>query len=231
MSAKLATRGETYGFRQVLGYLGMFMILIGIITAIPMLVVIFYPSEAPALLLFGFVSLSNIIVGLMLYFTMIFRKKRSRLVRHEEFMLLVLTWLFAILAGALPFFISYLMGETNMTFPRAVFESTSGFSTTGLTTFEDFIDVPNAFCPHVFTFHRAFTNFIGGMGLVLLVASVLGTAGGGVALYQSEGHSDRLLPNIAKSAKLIFGIYMLYTVLATFCLVLAGMPTFEHLPF
>lgn len=220
-------RKEVSGFLMILGYLGMFMILIGFISLIPMIVVAFYPEEYSALPIFGSVAAANIVVGLTLFFSLIWHRPRSRFQRHGESTLLMLTWLCAILSGATPFFIAGLLGKMDMTFSAAFFESTSGYSTTGLTLFQDFIDVPGAFCPHVFTFHRAFTNFIGGVGLVLLVASVLGAGGGGVALYVSEGHSDRLLPNIAKTAKLIFGIYSFYTALGFIALLLAGMPVFD----
>lgn len=218
---------EVSGFRMVIGYLGMFLVLIGLISALPMLIVAFYHDEIAALPIFGAVSGVNIAVGFTLYFLLVYKKKRSRFRRHQESLLLILTWLCAILSGAAPFFIAHLMGEIGMTFSGAFFEATSGYSTTGLTVFEEFIDVPGAFCPHVLTFHRALMNFIGGVGLVLLVASVLGAGGGGMSLYVSEGHSDRLLPNIAKSAKLIFGIYTFYTVLGVFALMLAGMPIFD----
>lgn len=218
---------EITGFRLVFGYFGMFLVLIGFISAIPMLVVPFYPSEYRALLIFGGVSLTDIVIGFILFFTLVYKRKRSRFMRHQESLLLMLTWLGAIISGAAPFYIAKLMGEMNMNITMSVFEATSGYSTTGLTVFRDFIDVEGAFCPHVYTFHRAFMNFIGGVGLVLLVASVLGAGSGGMSLYVSEGHSDHLLPNIAKSAKLIFGIYVFYTVLGTIALLIAGMPFFD----
>ena len=228
MEAIAKPQKEVAGFRLVLGYLGMFMVLIGLISAIPLVVVAFYPSEAAALPIFGSVSGVNIVVGITLYLLLIWRRKRSRFFRHQESMLLVLTWICAILSGAAPFFIGTMIHPAmNMGFSASVFEATSGYSTTGLTVFSDFIDVNGAFCPHVYTFHRALMNFIGGVGLVLLVASVLGAGGGGVALYVSEGHSDRVLPNIAKSAKLIFGIYLFYTVIGAVALMFAGMPPFD----
>jgi len=227
MSPALPQRKEITGFRLILGYLGMFLILIGIIALIPMIVVAFYPAEWEALGIFGSVAAFDIVAGVLLYFLLIFKKPRSRFRRHEESMLLILTWIAAILSGAAPFFIATMLGHMDMSFSGAFFEATSGYSTTGLTVFSDFIDIEGAFCPHVYTFHRAFMNFIGGVGLVLLVASVLGAGGGGVALYVSEGHSDRLLPNIAKSAKLIFGIYSGYMVIGVVVLYLAGMPVFD----
>ena len=218
---------EVTGFRLILGYLGIFMVLIGIINALPMIVVAFYREEVAALPVFGGVAGCNIILGLALYFIFIFRRKRSRFFRRQESVLLMFLWILAVISGGAPFYILNLMGKINMSFAGSFFEAASGYSTTGLTVFSDFIDVDGAFCPHILTFHRAFMNFIGGVGLVLLVASVLGTGGGGMSLYVSEGHSDRLVPNIAKSAKLIFGIYSLYASLGVIALMLAGMPAFD----
>lgn len=215
------------GFRLVLGYFGLFLMLIGFITALPLLVIAFYPSEVASLPFFACVAGGDVLVGCGLFFGFAWGRAKSRFVRHQESTLLMLTWLGAIVSGALPYFLATAFGHMHMNFTMSVFETTSGYSTTGLTVFQDFIDVEGAFCPHVYTFHRALTNFIGGAGLVLLVASVLGAGGGGMTLYVSEGHSDRLLPNIAKSAKLIFGIYSFYTVLSTLALLLAGMPLFD----
>ena len=218
---------EVSGYRLILGYLGIFLILIGLISALPMSVVIFFPDEVGALPVFGGIAAWNIALGLAFYFIFIFKRKRSRFYRRQETVLLMFTWLAAIISGAAPFTIMGMLGQIGMTFSDAFFEATSGYSTTGLTLFKDFIDVPGAYCSHVLTFHRALMNFIGGVGLVLLVASVLGAGGGGMTLYVSEGHNDRLLPNIAKSAKLIFGIYLFYTVIGVVALMLAGMPVFD----
>ena len=228
MTATLEKKQVT-GIRLVLGYFGVFMVLVGMLTAAPMIIPAFYHDEWPVLPVYAGVIAFDIIVGLALYFVFIFRRPRMRFVRHEESLLLVLSWLLAILSGAAPFFILNLMGKTlsDMTFSASVFESTSGYTTTGLTLFRDFVGVEGAFCPHVLTFHRAWLNFVGGMGLVLILASVLGNSGGGVSLYVSEGHSDKILPNMAKSAKLIFGIYLFYAVLGFFSLIMAGMPVFD----
>lgn len=216
---------EATGFRLIFGYLGIFLILVGLLTASPLLLVIAYPNEYGALLPFGATAGGDIFIGVLFYFLFLFRRKRARFARHEEFQLLSLIWILAIISGALPFYFAKdsLMG---MNFTKSIFESTSSYTGTGLTGFMDYIDVEGAFAPHVYTYHRSQMQFIGGVGLVLLVASVLG-ANAGVKLYVSEGHSDKLLPNIAKSAKLIFGIYVSYVVIGTFALYLAGLPWFE----
>ncbi len=224
-----AEKKQVTGFRLVLGYFGVFMVLVGLLTAAPMIIPAFYHDEWIALPVYAGVVAFDVVVGLILYFAFIYKRPRMRFLRHEESMLLVLSWLLAILSGAAPFFVLNLMGETlsEMTLSAAIFESTSGYTTTGLTLFRDFVGVEGAVCSHVLTFHRAWLNFVGGMGLVLILASVLGSSGGGVSLYVSEGHSDKLLPNMAKSAKLIFGIYLFYAVLGFIALIIAGMPVFD----
>ena len=225
----IATKKQVTGFRLVLGYFGIFMVLVGLLTAVPMIIPAFYHDEWVVLPVYAGVVSFDVIVGLVLYFVFVYKRQRMRFLRHEEAMLLVLSWFLAILSGAAPFFILNLMGDTlsDMTFSAAVFESTSGYTTTGLTLFRDFVGVEGAMCSHVLTFHRAWLNFVGGMGLVLILASVLGTSGGGVSLYVSEGHSDQLVANMAKSAKLIFGIYLFYAILGFFSLIMAGMPMFD----
>ena len=217
-------RKEVAGFRMVLGFLGVFLILVGFLTASPLILLIFYPEENAAVMPFLSTAGADVGLGLLLFFLFLFRKKPSKFRRHEESQLLTLIWMLAILSGAMPFFIAG--PELEMNFTKAIFESASSYTGTGLTGFLDYIDIPGAFAPHVYCYHRSQMQFIGGVGLVLLVASILG-ANAGVKLYVSEGHSDKLLPNIAKSAKLIFGIYTAYSLVGAVALYFAGLPWFE----
>ena len=216
---------EVTGFKLILGYLGVFLVLVGFLTATPLILAPIYPNEQGAIMPFASTAIGDVVLGLLLYFIFLFKRKRSKFHRHEEFQLLSLIWITAIISGAMPFFLAR-NDLASMSFTKAIFESASSYTGTGLTGFLDYIDVPGAFAPHVFTYHRSQMQFIGGVGLVLLVASVLG-ANAGVKLYVSEGHSDKLLPNIAKSAKLIFGIYVSYVVVGTLALYLSGLPWFE----
>lgn len=216
---------EVTGFRLIFGYLGVFLILVGFLTVSPLIIVIFYPEERDAVLPFASTAGVDVVIGLLFYFLFLFKRKRAKFRRHEESALLTLIWVFAILSGAMPFYLAKDHLQL-MNFSKSIFESASSYTGTGLTGFLDYIDVAGAFAPHVFTYHRSQMQFIGGVGLVLLVASILG-ANAGVKLYVSEGHSDKLLPNIAKSAKLIFGIYAFYSFLGSVALYFAGLPWFE----
>lgn len=216
---------EVRGFRLIFGYLGIFLSLIGVITLLPLFMLCFYPSEYECWYLFVIPSFSFIFVGLVLFLTLIRGRKKARFARFENSQLLLLVWLLAVLAGALPFYLGKCFGLMNMDFSESVFESASAYSTTGLTVFKDYVDIPNAFAPHVFCFHRSLMQFIGGVGLVLLLESVLGFAS--TSLYTTEGHSDKLLPSIVKSARLLFSIYIGYTLVGTLALWLAGMDLFD----
>ncbi len=229
------------GPRMVFGYLGIFLVLIGILTALPLALLVFYPNEAEGWSYFAYPSLFDIGLGLCLYFACICKRNRANFARNENNALLVLIWIAAVLSGAFPFYLAYLSGKMEMTFTESFFESASAYSTTGLTCFKDFVDGKfvydsssalyhlsegASFCPHLFCFHRAEMQFVGGVGLVLLLSMVLGNSGG-MSLYVGEGHGDRLLPNLRRSAGRIFAIYFLYTSIGAISLFFAGMEPFD----
>ena len=229
------------GPRMVFGYLGIFLVLIGILTALPLALLAFYHDEVEGWSYFAYPALFDIGLGLFLYFFCICRKQRANFARNENNALLVLIWIAAVLSGAFPFFLANLAGNMEMSFSESFFESASAYSTTGLTCFKDFVDGKlvydgteavyhlsegASFCPHLYCFHRAEMQFVGGVGLVLLLSMVLGNSAG-MSLYVGEGHGDRLLPNLKRSAGRIFGIYFLYTALGAVSLFLAGMEPFD----
>lgn len=241
MRAKREHSNTVMGPRMVFGYLGIFLVLIGLLTALPLILLPFYRNELEGWAYFAFPSLFDIALGLLLYFAFIFRKKRANFARNENNALLLLIWLAAVLSGAFPFYLASLAGKMQMDFAESFFESASAYSTTGLTCFKDFVDgrlvfdssealyhleEGASFCPHLYCFHRAEMQFVGGVGLVLLLSMVLGNSGG-MSLYVGEGHGDRLLPNLRRSASRIFGIYFLYTALGTLALFLAGMEPYD----
>lgn len=221
-------RKEVTGFPLVLGYLGYFLFFIGLLDLVPLILIAFYPSEWSCYKDFLIPGLASIVLGLVLSFVFIYKKPRARFARNEDSALLVLIWIAAVIMGAMPFFIANLFGDMSMTFSESIFESTSAYATTGLSVFKDFVDVTGAYCPHVFCFHRSFMQFIGGVGLVLIVASVLRDRDN-LKLYFAEGHNDKLLPSLGRSAKLIFGIYTGYTLMGTLAFWLAGMDVFDAL--
>ena len=131
-------------------------------------------------------------------------------------------WLVVGLLGALP---GWLSGQIP-SFTDAAFESISGFTTTGASILTD-IEGRS----HATLFWRALTHWLGGMGIVLLAVAILPLLGvGGMQLFRAEVPgpvAERLTPRIRETASLLWGVYVLLTVLEVGALVLAGMGPFD----
>lgn len=230
---------EAKGIRLILGYFGLFMIVEGLVTIFPLLILAFYPKEWECYLDFVIPGVSYMFLGLFIYLCTTAFRKKGKLQKNEDSLLLVLLWLSALFIGAIPFYLTAFPEFNNgneavnlgMSFTDSFFESTSGYSATGLTVFPKKafltgVDSSEYQWAHVFLFHRAIMQFVGGVGLVLLVASVISSKNN-FKLFFAEGHNDRLLPNLGKNAKLIFGIYFGWIVFGSLALWLAGMTPFD----
>jgi len=225
------------GYRLIVGYWGIFIAFIGGICLLPLAILPFFPSEGRSWLSFFIPGVIAIAIGLSLFFSLVFKAEKGQMQKHQDSLLLVLIWLSAIAIGAFPFFLSGIIDPNAFSssthqaysYSEAFFESVSGYGTCGLSIFRDYLDQPlSAYCPHIFLFYRSLTQFFGGVGLVLIVASAFSDRFG-IKLYYAEGHNDRLLPNLAKSAKLILSIYTGYIILGSFSLWLCGLDWFEAL--
>ncbi|NCA96981.1 MAG: TrkH family potassium uptake protein [Bacteroidia bacterium] len=210
------------GYRLIFGYLGIFLVLIGLICLLPLLVLFFYPNEAGVASNFYIVAIVTIVVGLILSIILLRGRQKERLGKHQDFILLLLIWILAILIGSLPFF---LRGDMNFT--QSIFEATSGYTSTGLTVFDFSLD-PNIYGFHVYAMYRSLLIFFGAVGLVLVLVSALSDRYG-MRLYSSEGHNDKLLPNLAKSSRLILSIYSGIIIIGTLAYYFAGMDLFDSI--
>ena len=133
-----------------------------------------------------------------------------------------LGWFFAVAFGALPFIWSGVITDP----VAALFETVSGFTTTGASVIPVLEIVPKGIL-----FWRAMTHFLGGMGILVLCVAILPFLGiGGMQLYKAEvaGPSkDRLTPRIANTAKLLWGVYVLLCAAGVFLLRFGGMTWFD----
>lgn len=204
------------GYRLILGYLGLFIIFVGIACLLPLLALIAYPSEAGDWSYFVIPGVSAIILGIGL-FSMIWKRDKAQLGKHQDSVLLVLVWVNSILISAVPFILKGDMGFTD-----SIFETTSAYGTIGLTV------LPTSYydANHVFVLYRSLLSFIGGIGLVLIITSTISDRYG-LKLYIAEGHNDKLMPNLAKSARLILSIYFGIICLGTLLFWVSGMPVFD----
>ena len=142
----------------------------------------------------------------------------------EGFAIVTLGWFFFSIFGSLPFLISgYIPSFTN-----AFFETMSGFTTTGASILTDIEALP-----HGILFWRSLTHWIGGMGIIVLSIAILPFLGiGGMQLFKAEVPgpvADKLTPRITETAKILWGVYVLFSAVETGLLMLGGMNLFEAL--
>ena len=154
-----------------------------------------------------------------------FRKPANKaFYAREGFAVVALSWILLSVTGALPFVIS---GEIPH-FIDAMFETVSGFTTTGSSILTDVEALSRCML-----FWRSFTHWIGGMGVLVFLLSLLPLTGGShVNLMKAESPGpqvDKLVPKVQSTAKILYGIYFGLTVIEFVFLLFGGMPVFESL--
>lgn len=149
-------------------------------------------------------------------------QKDKELRSRDGYLVVTLGWLLISFFGSLP----YVFSGAIPTYPDAFFESMSGFTTTGATILVDIESVS----PDIL-FWRSLTQWIGGMGIIVLAVAILPILGiGGMQLFQSEAPGispDKLKPRIRETAKRLWIIYIILTLVETGLLMLGGMSFFD----
>ena len=134
-----------------------------------------------------------------------------------------LSWIVMSLMGALPFVFSGVIPSI----VDAMFETVSGFTTTGASILKD-VEV----LPRCMLFWRSFTHWIGGMGVLVFLLCLLPMSGGGYSMNlmkaESPGPSvSKLVPKVRSTAKLLYGLYVALSLLELALLLLGSMPLFD----
>jgi len=160
-------------------------------------------------------------VGLILFVGT--RTQEDRPLNHRDGVAIVtLGWVMAGLFGTLP----YLLSGAIPDFTDAYFESLSGFTTTGASIFTDIESLPQGIL-----LWRSLTQWLGGMGIIVLSIAILPYLGiGGMQLYKAEVPSpvvDKLKPRISETAKTLWKVYFSFTVIEVLLLVAGGMSVFD----
>jgi trk system potassium uptake protein TrkH len=179
----------------------------------PLLALLVWPGERGQTWAFVIPAAITAAVGLSVW-----RLLRPRaevvLTVQEGGVIVLLSWVIACLLHALPF-----MSLSGLNFTQAVFESVSGWTTTGLSV----VDVTQA--SHVILLWRSILQFAGGAGLAIIMLSTI-TGPTGPAVGVAEGR-DQLVPHVQQSAKLVMMIYSGYAAVGTVALRWAGMSWFD----
>jgi trk/ktr system potassium uptake protein len=143
-------------------------------------------------------------------------------VERDVYLSVALAWVFAALLGGVPFLIE----GTFESLLDSTFEAMSGFTTTGATLLSDI----EAQTPSIL-FWRSMTQWLGGIGIVVLFVAVAPVVGVGAARLLGAEVSGltqtRLTPRIADTAKALVVIYLAISLAETVCLLVAGMPLYD----
>ena len=143
---------------------------------------------------------------------------------REGFATTALCWLLISVVGAVPFVLTGCIPNP----VDALFETVSGFTTTGASILPGVEDLPKGIL-----FWRSFTHWVGGMGVLVFLLSLLPLTGGShVNLMKAESPGpqvDKLVPKVQSTAKILYGIYFGLTVIEFVFLLFGGMPVFESL--
>ena len=152
------------------------------------------------------------------------RTKDKVIFAKEGFVIVALSWIVLSAIGALPFFIS----REIPSYVDAFFETVSGFTTTGSSIVPD-VEAMS----HGILFWRGFTNWVGGMGILVLVMAILPTdSGRSMHIIRAEMPGPivgKLVPKIKSTAKILYFIYIGITSVLVVLLVLGGMSLFNSL--
>lgn len=154
------------------------------------------------------------------------RKKPSNKVFYikDGCVAVALSWVVLSITGAIPFVLSGSIPHPI----DAIFETVSGFTTTGASILAEVESLPKSIL-----FWRSFTHWIGGMGVLVFLLSLLPLAGGyhmNLMRAESPGPSvSKLVPKVQSTAKILYGIYLGMTVLQIIFLLLGGVPLFDTL--
>ncbi len=208
-------------WRYVLRSIGALIACLGMTLVFPILFALAREEgSAPALTHALLVS-----VGLGTALFVVFRSAEVTVVTHREGMAVVtLGWVGACLVGALPFYFA----GTFPSFVDAIFESVSGFTTTGASVLTDIEKVSEGIL-----LWRSLTHWLGGMGIIVFSLAVLPFLGvGGMQLYRAEVPgpvADKLKPRMRDTALLLWKVYFLFSIIETILLLLGGMNLFDSL--
>jgi len=149
-------------------------------------------------------------------------KAKKDIGKREGFVIVTMVWVVFSFFGSLP----YLLSGSIPNFTDAFFETISGFTTTGSSILNDIEALP-----HGILFWRSMTQWLGGMGIIVLSLAILPVFGiGGMQLFMAEvpGPSpDKISPRITQTAKTLWGIYMLFTLLESLLLWIGGMSLYD----
>ena len=160
------------------------------------------------------------LIGLALWWPV--RRRETTIRTRDGFAIVALLWTAMSLLGAVPFLLAL-----DISFADALFESASGYTTTGATVLTGLDQMPKSIL-----LYRQELQWLGGIGVVVLSVALLPMLGiGGMQLYRAEVpgpfKDERMTPRIARTARRLSELYVTFTIVCSLCYWLAGMDPFD----
>lgn len=213
-------RTSKISWKVILRLLGILLVIEGLFMLTPLPFALYYQERWIYLVVSALTALVS--GGLLMISTRGYDPRNIG--KREGYIVVSFAWMVISLFGSFPFYISGYIPS----FTDAIFETASGFSTTGATILTDIEALPKALL-----FWRSMTHWIGGMGIIVLSLAILPFLGiGGMQLFIAEvpgPTKDKLHPRIAETAKRLWGIYFILTLIQTSLLMFGGMDLFDGL--
>ena len=204
---------------NILNALGIILVAFGLIMLTPIAVAVM-EREYTSIIPFVTASLTSIALGLLFQKYGGFSRNFDNLKRNEGLLIVSLAWVVTAAMGAIPY-LFYGLHPLN-----AYFESVSGITTTGATILTDF-----SLYPKDFFFWRSLSQWLGGMGIIVLFVAILphfSVAGRQMFFAEAPGPTEeKMTPRITHTAKALWLVYVLLTLVEVILLVVAGMPLFD----
>ena len=200
----------------IIKFLGTLFQFEGLFMLMPILVGIYFGEESTKYLMIT--AASAAVIGTMLR---CIKPRLKRLRPKEGFVVTALSWVIMSVTGAMPFWLS---GEIE-SFTDAVFETASGFTTTGASILIDIEAMSKCLL-----FWRSFTHWIGGMGVLVFMMIFLKSSADEMNLMKAESPGpsvDKLVPKVRTTAFILYAIYSTLTAISIISFNLAGMPMFD----
>ena len=203
--------------RLVLKSVGI-LLLCEVISLIPSIIVtLIYQEQNVSAFLYTILIIISVAVPLLMIKT-----KNKNMYARDGFAIVALGWIVMSFFGALPFVFSGAIPSLIDSF----FETSSGFTTTGASILTNVEVLPKGIL-----FWRSFTHWIGGMGVIVLTLAILPSLGArGMQMMKAESpgpNPSKLVPRVGETAKILYGIYIIITIVEISLLVLSGMPLYD----
>ena len=199
-------------------YIGKVLVGYSFLLLIPFVVGLFFKEFTYSFLICSFFTiLLGFLLGKM-------KTEKKYLYARDGFKIVTLSWIFISIIGSFP-----IMVDTKISFVDALFESISGFTTTGATIFDN----PEILSKSIL-FWRDFMHFIGGMGVLAFAMAIIPLAKNDKSMYLLKAEMpgptvSKLFPSIKKTLYCLYGIYFGLRIIEIILLLIGGMPVFDSI--